>query len=280
MNRLRAMRDELDERNRDNVSRTESYLELYAWTRARSHDLPWLLMAHLVSRNAGYLMTDLAARIDGLRDPMLVAATTKLFVMLERANFLIFHDAWHHVCAHLLGESASLVPPRTPLFVCDAWTRYESACARTGAPSAQLERALVMDLVHNEQHFIEHRAVHHRELLPGLQLLQIIEALGQERSLILPWPDRAAYAPRIRVGDFASVTRRIAAGARIFDAALADRARRDAMFAWALERPHTGSRAAYGGRAGPALRDVWPVERVRALWPDVHAPPEPDPDYP
>ncbi|MDQ3034697.1 MAG: DUF2515 domain-containing protein, partial [Myxococcota bacterium] len=253
MHALRAMRDELDARNRDNVSRTASYLELYAWTRAHPAELPWLLMAHLVSRNAGYLMTDLAGRIDALRDPMLAAATTKLFVMLERANFLIFYDAWHHVCAHLLGESHTLAPPRTPAFVCDAWARYESACARTGrTPSAQLERALVMDLVHNEQHLIERRAVHHRELVPGLHMLQLVEVLGQERSLILPWPDRASYAPSIRVGDFASVERRIATGARIFDLALADRARRDAMFAWALEHPHTGSRAAYGGRPGPA----------------------------
>ena len=50
--------DELDERNTDNVSRTESYLALYQALRADGVELPWILMAHLVSRNAGYLMSD------------------------------------------------------------------------------------------------------------------------------------------------------------------------------------------------------------------------------
>lgn len=279
MDRVRAMQRELEERNADNVSRTESYLELYAWTRARPPDLPWVLMAHLVSRNAGYLMTDLARRLERTKDRELARAMETLFLLLERANWLIFHDAWHHVCAHLLGESRALRPPRTPLFVCDAWERYESRAAREGTVTPALERALVLDLVHNEQHFIEHRAVHHAALTDGLTLLRVIERFGGDRGIVLPWPDRAR-APRIRVGDFASIDRRIATGARIFDEALADRARRDAMYEWATQHPHTGARAAYGGRAGPTLRDVWPLARVRALWPDVHSPPEPDPDYP
>jgi len=60
------MLSERDARNRDNVSRTTSYLELYAFARERGIELPWVLMAHLVSRNAGYLMTDLGV---ALREP-------------------------------------------------------------------------------------------------------------------------------------------------------------------------------------------------------------------
>ena len=47
------MLSERDARNRDNISRTTSYLELYAFARERGIELPWVLMAHLVSRNAG-----------------------------------------------------------------------------------------------------------------------------------------------------------------------------------------------------------------------------------
>lgn len=275
---LRAMLDELDDRNRDNVSRTESYLELYTWTLAYPPDLPWLLMAHLVSRNAGYLMTDLARQIEAA-DEVLASPLTRLFVMMERANFLIFHDAWHHVSTHLLGETARLAPPRTPRFMCEAWARYEA----TDPSDPGRERALVMDLVHNEQHLIERRAVHHPDLAPGLRLLRLIEASGKERPLVFPpvairgtvWE-----APAIAVGDFGDVTQRIATGARIFDAALADRDRRAAMYEWATQHPHTGSRAVYGGKTGPSLREVWPIDRVRALWSEVHAPPEHDPQYP
>src|SRR5438094_9529829 len=114
------MWSELAERNRDNISRTESYLELYAWTREHPPELPWLFMAHLVSRNAGYMMTDLARNLAGKPgdDPTMRAPMRTLFLLLERGNFLIFWDAWHHTIATLLGEP--LAGPRTPRFMIDA----------------------------------------------------------------------------------------------------------------------------------------------------------------
>jgi hypothetical protein len=264
--------DELDERNADNVSRTDSYLELYAWTAAQGRELPWLLMAHLVSRNAGYLMSDLARTIDGGRaDPALRGAMESLMALLERANFLIFHDAWHHVLHHLLGRTGALRSPRTPLFMIEAWRRYEQ---RGGEEEG--ERPLVLALVHNEQHLIERRAVHHPHLEPGLRLLDVIERSGREKPLHFPIDG----APAITVGGFAQVERRIAAGARIFDEVVADRARRAALFAWAEAHPHTGSRAVHGGRPGPVIREAWPIARLRAMWSSVHAPMEPDPLYP
>jgi hypothetical protein len=264
---LRELRNELVERNRDNVSRTASYLELYAWTRDRGPELPWLFMAHLVSRNAGYLMTDLARRLagDAARDPSLSSAMRTLFVLLERGNFLIFYDAWHHVCSYLAGDQ--LTSPRTPVFMCEAWGRFDTT---------RDQRQLVLDLVHNEQNLIERRAVHHAELAPGMLLLDLIEASGREKPLVFPSPD----APEIRVNGFKQLERRIAAGQRIFDEVVADPARRTAMFEWALAHPHTGSRAIYGGTPGPSVREAWPIETVRRLWPHVHADPEPDPAYP
>jgi hypothetical protein len=260
---------ELDERNADNVARTVSYLELYAWTRARGADLPWVLMAHLVSRNAGYLMSDLARQLDGAlgADPALAEAARTLFLLLERANWLIFHDAWHHVLHHLRGRSAALASPRTPRFVIAAWRRHEAAAD---------ERQLVLDLVHNEQHVIERRAVHHPHLAAGARLIDLVERSGREKPLHFPLAD----APAITIGGFAQVARRIEAGRRIFDEVIADRGRRDALYAWARAHPHTGSRQVYGGRPGPTVRQAWPADRARAMWPGVHAPMEPDPDYP
>jgi Protein of unknown function (DUF2515) len=263
--------DELDERNTDNVTRTDSYLQLYAWTVASGRELPWLLMAHLVSRNAGYLMSDLARSLDGKAgaDPDLRGAMESLMALLERANFLIFHDAWHHVLHALLGRADALSSPRTPRFMIDAWQRH----ARDGRDG---ERTLVLDLVHNEQHLIERRAVHHAHLAPGLRLLQMIEMSGREKPLHFP----IEGAPAITVGGFAQVERRIAAGARIFDEVVADRGRRAALLTWAQAHPHTGSRAVYGGKPGPTIRAAWPVVRLRAMWSAIHAPMEPDPLYP
>ena len=264
---LALLRGELAARNVDNVARTESYLALYAWTRDHDVELPWLFMAHLVSRNAGYLMTDLARRIAASPDPTMTSAMETLFVLLERANFLIFWDAWHHVGAALAGEGATLAPPRTPAFMCAAWSRH------LAHPD---ERTLVLDLVHNEQHLIEHRAIHHPQLAAGLRLMFLIEASGKDRPLVFP----CGPNPEIRARRFAEVDQRIAVGRRIYDEVLADRARRDAMFAWAMAHPHTGSRGVHGGPAGPGVREVWPRARVHALWDGVHAEPTLDPAYP
>ncbi len=279
---IRAFAAELAARNRDNVTRTASYLELYAYTREHPPELPWLLMAHVVSRNAGYSMSDLARRLAASNvdhtalpsgsaagraqvpaiEPVLAPPMRSLFALLERGNFLIFYDAWHHVCAFLAGDA--LAPPRTPVFMCEAWQRF--------AAGASDERALVLDLVHNEQNLIERRAVHHPELLPGLRLLELVEATGRERSMIFP-----CSTAEIKVGGFAHLDRRIATGARIFDEVIADRPRRDAIFAWCTAHPHTGSREVYGGPPGPTVTEAWPLSLVQSLWPPIHSPPALDP---
>ncbi|HTJ45889.1 MAG TPA: DUF2515 family protein [Kofleriaceae bacterium] len=252
--------DELDVRNEDNVSRTAAYLELYTHLRAQDLDLPWVLMAHLVSRNAGYLMSDLARQVE--RMPLMKSAIENLFALLERANWLIFHDAWWHLGCHLLGRP--LERPRVPEFMIEAWARRSS------------ERELVLDLVHNEQHLIEHRAVHHPDLAEGARLLAMIEQSGREKPLVFPIPD----APSISVGGFADLSKRIDTGRRIYDQVLADRDRRDALWAWARAHPHTGSREVYGGKPGPTIRAAWPPARARSIWAGVHEPMEPDPAYP
>ncbi|WP_437732050.1 DUF2515 family protein [Sorangium sp. So ce1335] len=274
--RLTALLAELDERNMDNVTRTESYLELYALTRAHPPDLPWLLMAHLVSRNAGCVMTEIAAALDRGDCAVAPSALRELFLFLERANHLIFFDAWYHVLHHLLGRSAELAPGRCPRFVREAWARHEGA-RRAGQPHAAVERALVSDLVTNEQNLIERRVVHHPRFAIARALVALGEAFGQERPIVLPCTQAS-----IQVGGFAILERRIRAGMSIFDA-MADGAAREAMYAWARRHPHDGSRPPCDGARGPArprLRDAWPAQAVRALWDGIHAPPDPDPGWP
>jgi hypothetical protein len=254
--------DELRERNRDNVSRTASYLELYAYTVAHPPDLPWLLMAHLVSRNAGYWMSDLAARSE--RKPEQAEGLSNLFRLLERANFLIFHDAWYHVLSHLLGRDPE--EDRTPRFIREAWQRYRTQGR---------ERELVLDLVINEQNYIEHRVVHAPRFEIGLAMIGFIEASGREKPISFP-----LTTSDIRVGGFAELDKRILTGQRIFDEVLADRDHRRLLFEWASERPHTGDRSVMGEAPSPPIRTAWPLERVRRLDSALHDDPEHDPHWP
>ncbi len=260
-------------RNRDNVSRTKSYLELYALARERGVELPWLLMAHLVSRNAGYLMTDLGVALRDPKNVFTAEATRDLFCFLERANFLIFDDAWHHVLHHLLGRTRSL-GEETPRFMREAWARYEEAAS--DGVSAEIERTLVLDLVQNEQNLIERRVVHNPRLSRALAMITFFEGIGHEAPIVLPRTDA-----RITVGGFASLERRIDTGRRIFDVVLAPREDRAEIFAWASAHEHTGSRRVYTRPRHPAtLREVWPEDAVKALWSDIHSPAEHDPRWP
>lgn len=267
--RLERLLGELDERNHDNVARTDSYLELYSMTCERGADFPWLLLAHLVSRNAGYMMTAVARSIDDERRGFSIEALEQLFLFLERANYLIFYDAWHHVLMHLLGRTCELQPPRVSSHMCAAYQRHGAA-----VESAEAERALVVDLVTNEQNLIEHRVVHHARFEAALALVTFFEAVGADRSLVFGETDS-----QVRVRRFERLERRIDAGMRMFDTMLADRSKRRTLHRWATGHPHTGSRSDYGGRTGPPLRDVWPRERVRALDATIHAAPAPDPTW-
>jgi hypothetical protein len=265
---LRRLGAERAERNRDNIARTESYLELYALTRESDADWPWLLMAHLVSRNAGYLMVDLAQAIDHERRVFTRASLVESFAMLERANFLIFFDAWHHVLRALERGDDFAGDAATTEHMKRAYSAYFSG-------ETDRERRLVLDLVTNEQRFIEHRVVHGEAYRRAMALLGFVEKSGHERPMVLP-----LSPAKITVGGFAEVERRIETGRRLYDEVLVDRVLRAEIYAWALETPHTGSRAAHGGKPGPRLRDAWPLERVRTISPALHAPPEPDPRWP
>ena len=62
-------------------------------------------------------MTDSARRIAKTSDATFGAAMTNLFVLLERANWLIFWDAWHHVGAYLAGDWEAIAAPRVVPFM-------------------------------------------------------------------------------------------------------------------------------------------------------------------
>ncbi|MCU9593661.1 DUF2515 domain-containing protein [Caldibacillus thermolactis] len=74
--------------NIDNISRTKHYEIFYFDYK----EIKWSLLASLVSRNAGWNMCDLEG--DRLVKLMSVEYRRTLFSMYERANWLIFNDAY------------------------------------------------------------------------------------------------------------------------------------------------------------------------------------------
>ncbi|MBR8645388.1 DUF2515 family protein [[Brevibacterium] frigoritolerans] len=70
------------------MTRTQAYLAFYN----RNPEVHWAFLAHMVSRNGGYHMTDLkSSNMTHLLDR---AERQKFFHFLERANSAIFADAF------------------------------------------------------------------------------------------------------------------------------------------------------------------------------------------
>jgi peptidoglycan hydrolase-like protein with peptidoglycan-binding domain len=98
--------------NLNNLTRTEFYSR-YA---ARHPEVPWSLLASLVSRNAGYNFTDIERyrMLSGLIPPLpfvgVSAQISLLFIerFLESGNFLIFNDVFPQLLAYELAKEAFL----------------------------------------------------------------------------------------------------------------------------------------------------------------------------
>ncbi|MFD0587900.1 DUF2515 domain-containing protein [Paenibacillus sp. GCM10027627] len=147
---IERIRTETAEANRNNVTRTEAYRNLYF----RSPELHWALLAHLVSRNGGWNMTDL----QGEWLPRLLSEDQRrdVFLFLERANALIFQDAYPQLLLYqwsrTFGRSLFHLLPAfgVSAFMKPVWKHFW----RDG-DSALLTAALIV----NEQHYIEARVI-------------------------------------------------------------------------------------------------------------------------
>ncbi|GIO11147.1 hypothetical protein J19TS2_07020 [Cohnella xylanilytica] len=165
---VRRIREETERLNRNNVTRTAAYWEMFReWP-----ELHWALLAHLVSRNGGWAMTDLK----GEWLPKLLDRPTRdtLFDMLESCNALIFRDAYPQLKLYAesrrCGESRfSLLPAfGVSAFMAPFWERFW-----IDRDSATLTVALIV----NEQHVVERKVV--QDPAYSETVLRSIALLGQ-----------------------------------------------------------------------------------------------------
>nr|WP_269148260.1 DUF2515 family protein [Paenibacillus glucanolyticus] len=89
--------------NRSNVTRTQAYYDCY-----KSYpELHWALLAHMVSRNAGWNMSDLKGGLmSDLTDSQF---KNHLYRFLERCNALIFQDAYPQLLLYIHSRKKELL---------------------------------------------------------------------------------------------------------------------------------------------------------------------------
>ncbi|MCD1259806.1 DUF2515 domain-containing protein [Paenibacillus athensensis] len=270
------IREQTARHNRNNVTRTEAYWEIYS-----SHpELHWALLAHMVSRNGGWSMTDLRGE---LLPRLLSRRTTEaLFALLERANALIFQDAYPQLLlyresrrrgrslAHLLphfGVSAFMTPVWQQF-----WTYGESA-------------PLTVALIINEQHYIEQRVVRSPHFQASVLDTLLFKTQGwlQLNPVVFPYETTAGSgtpepssdlrksggeAGSLRLAglileNFSNLTERIEFGKKLYALLFGIPAVHRGVVAFAEQTPHTGSRADYWPHLFAATRKTAPEAKFQ-----------------
>lgn len=237
------IRKDTKQANQNNVTRTNAYFHYFS----KHPEIDWALLAHLVSRNAGWNMTDLK----GEYLPKLLTGKEKrdFFVFLERGNWLIFQDAY----PQLLLYEASLHYGRPLFHLLDAlrvskfmrpfWDRFWK-----NGRSEELTKALIV----NEQHYIEERVVRNHQYITTVtdkMMFKLQDVLAMNH-ILFPYVTPIQQKTKLvggTVHHFSAVEERVYLGRSLYELLYGVRSRLNQIVQWCNTHPHTGSR-----------KDFWP----------------------
>ncbi|PYZ98379.1 hypothetical protein CR205_07235 [Alteribacter lacisalsi] len=203
---LYAVKKEIESENYDNISRTEFYQKYYK----RNPEIRWSYLASMVSRNAGWAMTDLKSRpfCELLQDSLRM----RLFQTYERANWMIFSDA----CAQLLiyewskkeGAPYFHLLPQFGVsnWITEKWLQFWQR---------KDEEELLVALIVNEQNLIEKPVIKNhfdRHSVFGSSAYKLQDRLHFSTVL---FPDTKGNLFGCSVHDFTKTKKRISLGRKL-----------------------------------------------------------------
>jgi hypothetical protein len=243
VNQIRAKTRQL---NRNNITRTEAYWHIY-----KTHpELHWAFLAHMVSRNGGWHMTDLKGSM--LPELLPEKLIESYFEFLECVNYLIFKDAYPQLLLYAESKNTQknyfhLLPALSvSRFMKPFWDHFLEE--RKLAP-------LAIALIVNEQHVIE------RPVIQNTYFIQTVfktipfqsQDLMHVTSVFFPYElnnNRLLSRPGIPIAgiamnNFTDINTRIAVGKKLYLILFGNKKIHDGVFRFASDTPHTGSRADY-----------------------------------
>jgi hypothetical protein len=229
------------ELNLNNITRTKAYMDYYK----RQPGIHWSFLAHMVSRNGGWNMTDLKG--DFLKQLLDKQTRNDFFAFLERANWLIFQDAFPQLL--IFEESVKqnrklfhLLPTlHISVFMEAIWEGYWKT---------RNDYLLTVGLIVNEQNYIENRLMKSsyfkHEVLDSIEFK--IQELLSFNQILFPYSvkEKTKLIGQ-NVNQFESLHERIMIGKKLYFLLFSDKQRLQALQNWAITNPHTGSR-----------KDFWP----------------------
>ncbi|MGP4041807.1 DUF2515 domain-containing protein [Gracilibacillus sp. D59] len=250
---VQSIKERTKKNNINNITRTQAYLDFFK----KYPDIEWAFLAHMVSRNAGWNMTDLKGSL--LSRLMSKEQQEYFFAFLERSNWLIFQDAF----PQLLLYEESLRKNQNYFYLLRQFgVSYFMKVMWDHYYQTRDSNLITVALIINEQNYIEDRVIQNKDyqatLLESLEFkLQEILQLNQ---ILFPFSDgKEVKLIGQSVHQFASLKDRILLGKRLYQLLFDDEFFSD-IYEMALKQPHSGSR-----------KDYWPhiFNNINESPPDV-----------
>ncbi|NOU92823.1 DUF2515 domain-containing protein [Paenibacillus sp. LMG 31456] len=252
---VQRIREDTAYHNRNNVTRTMAY-----WNIFRTHpELHWAYLAHMVSRNGGWNMTDLRGEL--LPYLLNEAQRGNVFALLERANGLIFHDAYPQLLLYSASRRADsplfhLLPHlQVSAFMRPIWELFWEQL-----DSALLTQALIV----NEQNYIEQRIIQHptyRDLVLN-SLFFNAQSLLQLNQVVFPYVDGdEMHLAGLVLENFNNLHERIETGKKLYAILFGVPVVCEGAMRFANSKPHTASRADYWPQLFSSMHQTAPVPK-------------------
>ncbi|TMN23711.1 DUF2515 family protein [Lentibacillus cibarius] len=263
---LHYILSETKKHNLDNISRTKAYQNFYMVY----PEVKWAFLASMVSRNAGWNMMDLS--LSPFQTLLSKKQQTRLFMTYERANWLIFSDAYPQLLVYELSKRLNkplfhLLPAlHVSRFMEKEWEYFWKH---------HDQDRLMTSMIINEQNVIHSPVIKqeyfkYRVFLRPPYLLQDILLLN---ATLLPNRFGTLYGAFVH--DFTNLTKRIELGKRIASMMFHPHVY-TSLLDFALSVEHTGSRWDYEQffsrhfEKAPFLRTVYPFiahqDTIRKDW--------------
>ncbi|WP_051348442.1 DUF2515 family protein [Peribacillus kribbensis] len=256
--------NEVRKLNANNLTRTMGYLDYFK----RNPEVHWAFLAHMVSRNGGYHMTDLKG---SMMDHLLKESERdKYFAFLERANGGIFADAYPQLHLYELSKNRAisfrrLFPHfRISRFMIPVWEAFSKSGNR---------EMLTVGMILNEQRMLQERVVKrswNAELLSRIDF-QLQEFFGFT-AVIFPYVKRKGSKYRLAgltVNRFERPEGRIMTGKLLYSMLFLSPKVLKGTQDFAFKNVHTASRSDYWEELftrkrrddekiySPVLSDAW-----------------------
>lgn len=241
--------------NLDNISRTNAYQRFYL----QHPEIKWALLASVVSRNAGWNMTDL--QLPAYQNMLGDAEVQRLFMTYERANWLIFSDAYPQLLVYELSAKREeplyylLKQFHVSNFMIREWEHFHKT-----KDTLRLMNALII----NEQNLIQQPVISQpyfkRKVF--LSFPYILQNTLMLNAVILPTKEKGLFGSYVH--GFTNVSNRISLGKSLASQLFHSKVYASVMD-FLLNIEHTGSRYDYERYysmnlpRSPVLRITYPV---------------------